>query len=220
MKHALFVMVFAVSCPAQDAKDTEIAEARKNAEAVRRELGDHEQTKSALNRLGVLLFKAKRYKEALVVMRDLLAMSEKLHGADHPETAFARNQVGAQFYGLGDWQTAEGHYRRALETFEKHREHEHFPSTLKFLGLTLARQGRFTPAEELLRRLVEIRVKSVGEHHADTSMAVYHLAELLFQQGRYAEAVPHWERVLRIEEKLYGPRIRRPRRRSTTSRSW
>ena len=46
------------------------------------------------------------------------------------------------------------------------------------------------PAQVLMRRALESRMRVLGEGHSDTVVSLNNLASLLFQQGKTAEAVP------------------------------
>ena len=61
-------------------------------------------------------------------------------------------------------------------------------------------QGRYTDAEPLYQRSLEIRKKSLGEDHPDVATSLNNLALLLWRMGRLEEAVPYQERATKIHE--------------------
>jgi CHAT domain-containing protein len=66
-------------------------------------------------------------------------------------------------------------------------------------------QGRFSEAEPLYRRGLEIREKVLTTDHPDVAVSLNNLAELYAMQGRYDEAEPLHERSLAIREKTLNP---------------
>ena len=66
--------------------------------------------------------------------------------------------------------------------------------------------GRYSEAQDLLRRALDIQVKSLGEKHPETAGTMNNLATICFHQGRYEEAEAHWTRALRIYEDTPGTR--------------
>lgn len=71
--------------------------------------------------------------------------------------------MGKIYFNLGNVEEAEGLYRQALAVWEAvgpHPEHsEEFAWALYGLGLTLARQDRYTDAEPFFRRVIEQRTR-------------------------------------------------------------
>ena len=58
------------------------------------------------------------------------------------------------------------------------------------LALTYKTLARYTEAEPLYRRAIEIDEKALGKDHPDVATAYNNLASLLEDQGKYAEAEP------------------------------
>jgi CHAT domain-containing protein len=65
----------------------------------------------------------------------------------------------------------------------------------------LSAQGRYTEAEPLFKRALEIRERALGPVHPDVASSLNRLAELYNAQGRFAEAGPLLERALAMAEK-------------------
>jgi pentatricopeptide repeat protein len=56
------------------------------------------------------------------------------------------------------------------------------------LALVLARQGKYDEAEEMHRRMLELRGRVLGKEHPDTLTSMNNLALVLASQGKYNEA--------------------------------
>jgi tetratricopeptide (TPR) repeat protein len=69
----------------------------------------------------------------------------------------------------------------------------------------LYRLGRLGEAEALIRRVVEIDEKRLGENHPDLASALNNLGQLLEYTNRAAEAEPLMRRALAIDEQSFDP---------------
>ena len=72
------------------------------------------------------------------------------------------------------------------------------------LALTYQSLARYTEAEPLYRRAIEIDEKVLGKDHPDVAIRYNNLAGLLQDQGKYAEAEPLYRRAIEIDEKALG----------------
>jgi TonB family protein len=69
----------------------------------------------------------------------------------------------------------------------------------------LYREAKFAEAIPLARRVLEIRERAHGPHHASVALALYNLGALHFEERKDAEAGPLLARALAAGEKLGGP---------------
>jgi tetratricopeptide (TPR) repeat protein len=72
-------------------------------------------------------------------------------------------------------------------------------------GFYLRERGRYTEAEELLRRALSSAERAVGPKHPDVAACLNGLGVVVMYQGRYAEAQSLHERALAIRERSLGP---------------
>ena len=77
------------------------------------------------------------------------------------------------------------------------------------LGLIYHMESRYAQAEQLYKRVLAIREKSLGLNHPGVAQDLSNLAELYYTQGQYALAVPLYNRALIIHEKVFGARSSR-----------
>ena len=75
---------------------------------------------------------------------------------------------------------------------------------LNSTGYYLRDQGRYTEAEPLVERSLEIDEQQLGADHLDTAIKLNNLAVLYKSMGRYSEAEPLYERSLHICEQHLG----------------
>ena len=79
----------------------------------------------SLSRQVVELYQAGKYQQAIPIARQLLEISEKTNGPEHPDTAGSLNNLAALYYSMGEYAKAEPLYRRALAIHEKALGPEH-----------------------------------------------------------------------------------------------
>ena len=72
------------------------------------------------------------------------------------------------------------------------------------LALFYKTMGRYTEAEPLLTRALEIDEKVYGKDHPTVAIRLNNLANLYRQTGRFEEAGPLYERAIEIGEKTWG----------------
>ena len=88
------------------------------------------------------------------------------------------------------------------------QEHFTFAEAAQLLNQTayyLRERARYTEAEDLYRKALEIREQLVGPVHLDVAQSCYNLARLYFDIARYEEAETLYRRALEIRRQLLGP---------------
>ena len=113
-----------------------------------------------------------------------------------PETeAGVRLALGATYRGLGDYDTAGAHLRRALALREAHYgpRHPETAEALTTLGGLLLDRSEYPEADSLLRLALAVRQRHPGEHRADYAATLSTLGQVAFYQGELETA----ERQLR-----------------------
>jgi len=77
-------------------------------------------------------------------------------------------------------------------------------------AISLFKAGKYTDAEPLLKKALEIREKALGPDHPDVAESLNNLAHLYNTTGRHPQAEPLLKRSLEIHEKAFGrdhPRV-------------
>ena len=77
-------------------------------------------------------------------------------------------------------------------------------TALNDLALTYRSLARYTEAEPLIRRAIEISEKTLGKDHPNVARGYNNLAILLQAQGKYDQAEPLYRRAIEIGEKAFG----------------
>jgi tetratricopeptide (TPR) repeat protein len=65
-------------------------------------------------------------------------------------------------------------------------------------------QGKYTEAEPLFQRTLQIGEQQFGSEHTLVATALNGLALLCYHQGKYIEAEPLYQQALGIWKKLFG----------------
>ncbi|MFM7314799.1 MAG: CHAT domain-containing protein, partial [Cyanobium sp.] len=127
----------------------------------------------------------------------ILAIVEKVLGAEHPDTATSLNTLAELYRAQGRYGEAEPLYKRSLAISEKvlGAEHPLTATSLSNLAGLYEAQGRYGEAEPLHKRSLAIREKVLGAEHPDTATSLSNLAELHLQQGQSAAAGPLLQRL-------------------------
>lgn len=118
-----------------------------------------------------------------------------------------KNFIDAAFaaYSNGRIPEAEVQFKAALEEAEKFGEaDERLALTLNNLAAMYHEQGKFTLAEPLYKRSLDIKIRILGDCHADVALNHHNLAVLYSARRMYPVAEKHYKLALEMKEKLYG----------------
>jgi serine/threonine-protein kinase len=133
-----------------------------------------------------------------------IADSPELAGQPEVE-ATVRQTIAGTFISLGRYEQARPHQERAAELLGWPESHE--PEALSAaaeLGVLYQRLGMTDAAEDLIRRVLEIRTSSLGEDHPASLGSLNQLADFLFAQGRVDEVEPLDRKTLEVRRRVLG----------------
>jgi tetratricopeptide (TPR) repeat protein len=142
------------------------------------------------------------------LLREALAINEKVLGPDHLDTAWSLGNLAGLLLEQGDPAGARPLQERALAIYEKvfGPEHPNTATSLNNLALLLQGQEDLEGARPLLERALKIYEKVLGPDHPDTAWSLNNLAGVHQDQGDLAGARPLFERSLAIREPGAGAR--------------
>jgi CHAT domain-containing protein/Tfp pilus assembly protein PilF len=160
-----------------------------------------------LNSQVLELYSAGRYREAIPLAKQVLAILETALDPQHPNVAIGLDTL-AQLYGAaGAHAQAEPLFKRALAIREDALGPQH-PDTARSLNNLAAHYhdaGAYSQAEVLLKRVLAIREKTLSPEHPDTARSLNNLAEHYRVVGDFARAEALFKRAVAILEKAVGP---------------
>jgi tetratricopeptide (TPR) repeat protein len=179
---------------------------RREFEICQRTLGlenFHTLRSSAI--LADILFCRGKYKEAEELLRNVVQTHEG------PADKFSVSTMGHLAMALvfqGGEKCLEGErmLRRMLNCHKKKLEY-HLPVAIYYLayhGEALRRLGRYTEAEEVLRKVIRSDEKATGPGKRNTLDGIFMLGQTLLDQKKYEEAEIVIDRATKGLEKLLG----------------
>jgi tetratricopeptide (TPR) repeat protein len=151
-----------------------------------------------LNRAGSYFYGRAAYSRAAQLLRDALAIREKVLGPEHSETAESLDYLALLLRDQGDYAGARPLFDRALAIREKvlGPEHSDTASSLNNLASLLTDRGDYAGARPLYERALAIFEKVRGPEHPSTAQSLNNVAFLLHAQGDAAGARLLCERAL------------------------
>ena len=148
-----------------------------------------------------------RYREAIPMARQVLAIYEQALGPTHPDVATSLNNLAQVLQGAGDFAAAKSIFERALKIREDTfgPTHPAVATSLNNLALLLMETGEYAAARPLLERALRIKEQVFGPGHPNVALGLNNLAELLRLSGEHTVAKALYERALQINERVLGP---------------
>jgi serine/threonine-protein kinase len=158
---------------------------------------------AALEHLARIRSAEGNYREAARLNGEALARRRARYGEDHPGQISVLNNLGLNLRRLGDLESAERHYLRALELLQANFGAEHLDPYLlnNLASIRLAREDH-SGAEEAFRQAREA-VLSINPDHWMVFHFEVRLALVQIRQGQAAQA----EAALRTLLDLWRPRL-------------
>jgi CHAT domain-containing protein/Tfp pilus assembly protein PilF len=151
-------------------------------------------------------YEAGDYSAALVEAQKLEAVVKARFGVNGANYGIALNTLAVVHETQGNYQEAEGLYKRALTIKEKAlgANDPSVAQTLNNLANVCYKQGRYQEAEELYKRALSMREKALGTSHPDVAETLNNLGNLYEEQGKHQGAEGLHKRALAIREKALG----------------
>lgn len=159
----------------------------------------------ALTRLGTARLSRGTTEEAEPLLARALTISERRLGENHPDLVILINDFTRLCLKHSAYSLAEPLLLRLLEM--KRRKGESHPEVATVLAsLAVVRQavGRHESAEQLWRRVLEIRERTLAPNHCSLATALEHLADACASRGKLGEALQLLRRAQTVRELTLG----------------
>src|SRR4051812_3438652 len=172
---------------------------------------------AGLIQLGIAKLDSGADAEATDAFRKALEIGDQTLGADSPDLILILNDLTRLYLKQSRFADAEPLLLRLLEM--KRSKGEHHPEVATVLAsLAGVRQslGRHESAEQLWRRVLEIRESTLAPNHFAIATALEHLGDACAARGNIREALPAFQRAFTIRERTLGeshPSLRTSRER-------
>lgn len=173
---------------------------RRSLEANRRGRKNELNVAASLNNLGTFLAGLGRQEEAEQLLKQALALQEKVEGAASKSAVNSMNNLAMLYFRMGRLDEAQILATRARTRADESGSQYDYEAALKAEGLILQELGHFNEAEAALTKAYEVNLKRFGPEHLYTANSFGLLGNCLVKQKRYEEALQYLRRALAIWE--------------------
>jgi hypothetical protein len=152
------------------------------------------------------LYSDGRYKEAEELQVQVMQMTKRVLGDEHPHTLTSMGNLASTYSDQGRWKEAEELQVQVMQITKRVLGDEH-PDTLTSMGnlaSTYSDQGRWKEAEELQVQVMQITKRVLRDEHPDTLTSMGNLASTYSDQGRWKEAEELQVQVMQITKRVLG----------------
>lgn len=160
---------------------------------------------ATLIRLGTSKQEAGNFTEAEECFRRALEIGERTLGAENPDLIILLNDLTRLYLRQSAYSSAEPLLLRLLEAKrEKGEDHPEVATVLASLATVRQALGMHESSEQLWRRVLDIRERTLAPNHFATASALEHLGDACAARGKIAEALAVFHRALTIRETTLG----------------
>ena len=134
------------------------------------------------------LVKEERIDEAADVLRQALAIQERVYGPDHPQVASTLNEIGSVALCGKRLDDAEAAYRRMLDIYRKVYGDNHYLIAVAMSNLSTVamRRGTSQRPSDMMHEVVARFTSSLSPEHMSTGIARIKLGRTLVKQQKWS----------------------------------
>ncbi|MBY0356775.1 MAG: tetratricopeptide repeat protein [Candidatus Obscuribacterales bacterium] len=132
--------------------------------------------------------------------------SQRINGPDHEDTGALAAKLGSVYFARQDFETSQEYWQKALTVVKKSKNPDENKEVEAISGVIAAScaKGACTDNEALIKRLLEVRRKKLGNNDPFTVIAINLLAELYDHKKNFAAARPLYFEVYTIAKENNG----------------
>jgi serine/threonine-protein kinase len=166
---------------------------------------DCEAALAAQFEVGNALAQAQRYPEAIAILQPALTAWRAHQGPEDDRYVAAYESLATANDGVGDLPGAEARFREllALERRIYTAPHDAIATTLRDLGIILAREERFGEAESLLGQALAMQERVFGGDHVELAKTWDALGNVAVDQRHFAEAQTDYGNAIAMCERAH-----------------
>ena len=149
-----------------------------------------------------------RYRDAMLLMREVWEQETELLGAEHEYTLSSQSNLALCLIQIGQIEEGERLLRDLLELIEQ-KYGEEDPEVLLAttnLAVSLSKQERHAEAEVIYRAMLNASRRVLGDEHPRTLQLTNNLAFNLNVQNRSADAIRIYDQLLETNQRVLGPK--------------
>jgi TonB family protein len=160
---------------------------------------------TSLLRNGALKLDEGNDAEAEEFLRKALEIVDSRVGPEHPDTILLLNDLTRIYLKQSAYASAEPLLLRLLD-MKRNKGEDHPEVATVMASLATVRQalGRHESAEQLWRRVLEIRERTLAPNHFAIATALEHFGETCSARGKFRDALAAFERAHLIRERTLG----------------
>ena len=160
--------------------------------------------------VGRTLVQQDRGAEARELLRQALAIRERIYGPNHPLVASTLNELAVLAQQEGRFDDAEANFRRMIEIYRAAYDDHHYLIGLAYsnLGGLLTERKEFAEAEQALHEALRRYHDTLPAEHLYFGITHLKLGRCLLRAGRYSEAERESRAGLEIVSKQSEPSVR------------
>ena len=149
-------------------------------------------------------FVAKDYAEAERLALQAAEEARKAGPGRSPELVRALKLAGIAAQTNTQYDKAMDHFRAAEKVIDPSRDPEEWATVQEEIASVLSRQGKYADAENLLQKVVGIRIQKFGAQNPETLQSRAILAAAKSHLTKYSEAESEFRELVKLDEKLLG----------------
>ncbi|MEM9458513.1 MAG: serine/threonine-protein kinase [Myxococcota bacterium] len=155
---------------------------------------------AALNNMAAVQGRRGRYRDAVALFEQALALTEARLGSRHPFVGQYYNNLGITYSQLEDYEAASTHLEHALEIYAEAfgPDHPELGRASHNLGVVQAARGDIEAAYISYHEALKLKIRGLGPDHPSVALSANNLGDTLIQLDRPAEAIAYIEDALRI----------------------
>ncbi|MBF0497923.1 MAG: tetratricopeptide repeat protein, partial [Deltaproteobacteria bacterium] len=147
------------------------------------------------------------YPKALEHCNQALAISLKVRGSEHPDTASSYNKIGLVYWFMGNYPKALENHSKALSIRLKVLGPEHPDTATSYNNIASVywSMGDYPKALENHSKALAIDLKVLGPEHPDIATSYSNIGSVHDSMGDYPKALENHQKALAIYLKVLGP---------------
>ena len=162
----------------------------------------------SISEIGITFKRLHRNEEAEKILQNTMESQMKVLGPEYRDTRCTGFRLARVLRSQNHYQEAETLLRTLLKAkiYSSDDYHSHGLRIISSLGNCLARRGKYSDAESILRRSLEPSTRSIVDSRKNVGQhqITLNLARLLLEQGKYEESEEILREGLEHQAKTFG----------------
>jgi tetratricopeptide (TPR) repeat protein len=150
------------------------------------------------------LYASGKASDAVPLAKEAVEVAKKTFGAEHPNYGISLNNLALAQAALGQYSDADSEFKKSIAVLEKCQCGE-LARPLGNLATMLSAQSKYSDAQTVATRAVDVTQQYYGAQSANTAMAEEVLAQIYAKGGRFVDAERTYKQALSIQQEALPP---------------